>query len=291
MRLIGHLASEDQARTLSDYLLVKGIQNGIEPEKGVGWALWVHDEDQLDEATAVLAAYQQCPDDPQYATKAREASAIRAREQKGEAEYRKKVRDRTNLFPSLMSYGLGPVTLILMLVSVGVFLLSKFGTDVSSVAWAPITVHLRSGLYEIRHGEVWRLITPIFLHFGPLHILFNMFWLRDLGSMIEARQGPWMLVLLTVVIAAGSNFGQYLVSGPAFGGMSGVVYGLIGYIWMRGKFDPGSGLFLHPSTVATALVWFVLCYTNVLGNVANTTHAVGLVMGVVWGYASSLRYQ
>jgi len=120
-----------------------------------------------------------------------------------------------------------------------------------------------------------------------------MLWLRDLGSMIEARQGTLQLAMLVLVLAAASNFGQYYVSGPIFGGISGVVYGLLGYIWIRGRFDPGSGLFLHPTTVNMMLIWFVLCYTNLLGlvAVANTAHAVGLVGGMLWGYLSSLAHR
>ena len=45
---------------------------------------------------------------------------------------------------------------------------------------------------------------------------------------------------LVLVIAALSNLGQYFVSGPNFCGISGVVYGLFGYIWMKGRFDPAS---------------------------------------------------
>src|SRR2546430_2659564 len=111
-------------------------------------------------------------------------------------------------------------------------------------------------LSEIRHGELWRLITPIFIHFGILHILFNMMWLRDLGSMIEARQSSLHLLILVVIIAVCSNLGQVLLDHwPVFGGMSGVIYGLLGYVWIRGKLDPGSGLFLHPSTVTMMIVW------------------------------------
>ena len=105
------------------------------------------------------------------------------------------------------------------------------------------------GLPEVRRGQVWRLFTPMFLHFDILHILFNMLWLRDLGSMIEARKTSWLLLLLVLVIAGTSNVAQYLVSGPAFGGMSGVVYGLLGYIWMQGRFNPASRLSLQPQTV------------------------------------------
>ena len=69
-----------------------------------------------------------------------------------------------------------------------------------------------TALPEIRHGQLWRLITPIFIHFGPLHIFFNMLWLRDLGSMIEGRQSSWRLALLVLVIAAVLQPGPVLLS-------------------------------------------------------------------------------
>ena len=118
-----------------------------------------------------------------------------------------------------------------------------------------------------------------------------MLWLRDLGSMIEGRQSSWRLAILVLVIAACSNLAQFWFGGPVFGGMSGVVYGLLGYIWMRGKFDPGSGLYLHPSTVGMMIIWFFACFTPIVPHVANAAHAAGLVMGIAWGYLSSLRYR
>ena len=127
----------------------------------------------------------------------------------------------------------------------------------------------------------------MFLHFGFLHIFFNMLWLRDLGSMIEARKSTWMLLLLVLVIAGTSNLAQYLVSGPTFGGMSGVVYGLLGYIWMQGKFDPASKLSLEPQTVLFMIAWFFLCLFDLVGNVANTVHAVGLGVGIAWGFLAA----
>jgi GlpG protein len=97
------------------------------------------------------------------------------------------------------------------------------------------------------------------------------------------------------VIAGLSNLGQMYMSGPGFGGMSGVVYGLLGYIWIRGKFDPASGLYLHSSTVIMMLIWFFICFApNAIPGmprIANTAHAVGLVSGMVWGYLSSLKYR
>jgi GlpG protein len=117
-----------------------------------------------------------------------------------------------------------------------------------------------------------------------------MLWLWDLGRMIEIKQGRLTLGLLVLTIAGLSNFCQYLMSGPLFGGMSGVVYGLLGYIWIRGRYDPRSGLYLDRRTVVLMIIWFLVCFTPLfLPYIANTAHAVGLGMGMAWGFISSGR--
>ena len=296
MRLIGHLAEEQAARTFADFLYVQKIESHIEFEKADGWGIWINDEDKLEEAAQLLTAFRANPADPKYRAEAKSAAELRAEAEKDEAKWRKKLSDRRHLMQPLRDYGFGPLTLGLMAISVVVFFLSKFGNDPRPVLGLFITEFDARGplgrvLPEVTHGQVWRLITPIFVHFDPLHILFNMLWLRDLGSMIEGRQSSWQLALLVGVIAAGSNLGQFLIAGPVFGGMSGVVYGLLGYIWMRGKFDPASGLYVHPSTVIMMIIWFFACFTPLIPHVANGAHAVGLVMGIAWGYLSSLRYR
>jgi GlpG protein len=299
MRLIGHLADEKTARTFADYLYVRKIESQLEYEKPDGWGIWIHDEDKLEEATQLLTAFQTDPNGPQYRAEAKSAAGLRAEVEKGEASWRKKLHDRRHLFRPLRDYGFGLVTFALIVISVVVALFSKLGDDPRLIMRLFITEYSLSdnllqwngALPEIRHGQVWRLITPIFIHFGLLHLFFNMLWLRDLGSMIEARQSWKLLAVLVLVIAAGSNLAQYFFGGPMFGGMSGVVYGLLGYIWMRGKFDPGSGLYLHPSTVTMMIIWFFVCFTPILPHVANAAHAAGLIMGLAWGYLASLRYR
>ncbi len=296
MRLIGHLAEEKSARIFADYLYVQKIESHLEFEKADGWGIWINDEDKLEEAASLLAAFQLNPAAPKYRAEARSASELRAEAEKDEAKYRKKLSDRRNLFRPLTGYGFGPLTAVLIAISVVVFLLSGFGKDPQPILGLFITDFTRfiptgPSLPEIQHGQVWRLITPIFIHFGALHILFNMLWLRDLGSMIEGRQSSWTLAALVLVIAVCSDLVQYFVAGPVFGGMSGVVYGLLGYIWMRGKFDPGSGLFLNPTTVTMMIIWFFACFTPIIPHVANGAHAAGLVIGLAWGYLSSLRYR
>jgi len=298
--MIGHLATEMSARTFGDYLYVQGIENRVENQED-GWAIWVTDEDQLAGAARLLESFRANPADPRFQAKARSAENLRAEEEKRQEAYRKRLRDRRHLFRPLTAYGFGPLTFALIVISAIVFFVAKFGMEPQRVMALAITSYSfedtsgppwDSSLPEIRHGEVWRLITPIFIHFHILHILFNMLWLRDLGSMIEGRQSSTYLLALVLVIAAGSNLAQfYFGHAPNFGGMSGVVYGLLGYVWMRGKFDPASGLFLHPSTVTMMLIWLVACFTGILGPIANYAHLVGLMMGAAWGYLASLRYR
>jgi GlpG protein len=153
----------------------------------------------------------------------------------------------------------------------------------------------------VSQGEVWRLVTPIFIHFSIWHILFNMLMLYQLGSAIELRRGPMRYALLVLVLAIVSNLAQYYLGAyhpgdgwslpePSihFGGMSGVVYGLIGYVWMKGRYEPHLGLMLHPQTLTWAIVWFFLCMTPALQNVANGAHIAGLVTGIVVGAAPHL---
>jgi GlpG protein len=298
MRVIGHIDDEVQARSFADFLFVRGIENLVEFQKGEGWAVWISEEDQLGPAGKLLEQFRANPKDAQYQKQARNADQMRAQEDKTQEEYRKKVTGRRQLFRPLTGYGFGPLTFALITASSIVFLLSRLGTDFAPIHGLFISEtmggnrQIGSMLAEVRHGQVWRLFTPAFIHMSFAHLLLNMLWLRDLGSMIEARQGTLRLAALVTAIAAVSNVAEYYATGPAFGGMSGVVYGLLGYVWIRGKLDPASGLFLHSSTVVMMLAWFVLCYTPLLtpliGHVANTVHAAGLLLGMAWGFFSSL---
>jgi GlpG protein len=154
----------------------------------------------------------------------------------------------------------------------------------------------------ILHGEFWRLVTPIFLHFGIWHLLFDMYLLYYLGGAIESRRGAIRYLSLVLVLAVLSNLAQYffgrpvmdgsaikLVPSPYFGGMSGVDYGLFGYIWMKARFQPELGLRIDPSTVTLMMAWLILCMTPfadiiIGGGAANGAHVGGLLAGMVIGY-------
>ena len=117
-----------------------------------------------------------------------------------------------------------------------------------------------------------------------------MLWLHELGGQIEKRKGAGFISLFILVTAIVSNLTQFKFGGPMFGGMSGVVYGLLGYVWIKSRFDPGDGLYISQNTALFMLAWFFLCFTNVFPGVANWAHAGGLVTGAVWGYISAVRW-
>lgn len=132
-------------------------------------------------------------------------------------------------------------------------------------------------------GEVWRLITPDFLHFSWTHLIFNAVMLWFLGSQIEWIDGKARLIALFVTTSLASNVLQYLVSGPLFGGLSGVVYGIMGYCWLSQQRRPRFQF--PPALVTFALVWMVIGFTPIpewvgLGRMANEAHLGGFLGGL-----------
>ena len=137
--------------------------------------------------------------------------------------------------------------------------------------------------FTLSSGEIWRLIGPAFLHYSLLHIVFNMMWLKSLGEAVEYERGTSKFLLLCLAIAVTSNVAQLYWSGPNFGGMSGVVFGLIGYVWMKGKTQPQHGIGMTHQSITFAILWLVLCMTGTFGAIANGAHLIGFLTGIVIG--------
>jgi GlpG protein len=291
MRPIGTLQDEMLARRFADFLYAQGIETQVDLNRHGVWEVWVLDDAHVKAAEGFLDGFRRNPDDPAFVRASTTAARQRRRDEATAAPRRARVVDaRTMLYAPPPP--LGPVTIALIVISVAVAIFTSLGGSEQSIQPLSITEYWHNGHYvaptsllsEVRSGQIWRLFTPMFLHFGILHILFNMLWLRDLGSMIEAYKSPWLLPVLVLVIAGASNLAQYLHTGPNFGGMSGVNYGLLGYIWMQGRFNPASKLSLHPQIVTSAILWFFLCLFDLIPGVANTAHAAGLGIGIAWGF-------
>ena len=165
------------------------------------------------------------------------------------------------------------VVLLLCSVSYALSLLGLFPELYYSLTMQPLST-------LAANHQWWRLVGPVFLHFSALHFIFNLLWWSMLGAQIERTLGIFVLLLVFIESAVASNIGQLLVSGPSFGGLSGVVYAVLGFVWWLGWLRPQWGLGLSNSIVGFMLVWLVLGYTDVLWvNMANTAHTVGLISG------------
>ncbi|MDX1298348.1 MAG: rhomboid family intramembrane serine protease [Pseudomonas sp.] len=138
-------------------------------------------------------------------------------------------------------------------------------------------------------GQWWRLLTPMLIHFGFLHLAMNTLWYWELGRRIEVRQGPWMLLGMTLLFSLAANFAQYLHAGPSlFGGLSGVLYGLLGHCWIFQRLAPCNAYRLPPGVLVMMLAWLLICMTGIFellqfGAIANAAHVGGLLAGCLTG--------
>ncbi len=297
MRQIGTLANEQQVQRIADYLLTLGIRIQVEEAEG-GIAIWAIEEDRVSQAREEFNRFLQNPEDERYQAAEREAWRLREQLLRQERDRQRNVIDIKGQWSISRRK---PVTMLLIAASCLVWFATGFGEDgrdpvLQNLLIASYDIH---GVYhlvfrpgsEVLSGEIWRLITPIFVHFGPMHLLMNMMAMHNLGTVLEIRRGSWRLAAMVFVIALISNLAQYVFSGPSFGGMSGVAFGLFGYAWMKSEFDREAGMFIPRSSVTMMLGWLVLCMTGWIGPIANYAHFAGLIAGVVMGYAPIARRQ
>lgn len=157
-------------------------------------------------------------------------------------------------------------------------------------------ITINAPLFEkIRQGEIWRTITPIFLHSDIFHLLFNMVWLVVLGKQIEERIGKLRYVLFIIIAAIITNTAQYLMSGPNFLGFSGVLCAMLTFIWSRQKIAGWEGYQLDRGTMAFITFFILFMFgiqlfsfileiqsgkTTGIG-IANTAHLTGAVIGFI----------
>jgi GlpG protein len=286
MRQLGTVPDQRNAQRFADFLLTKGIPLSVDPAP-TGWAIWVRNEDHLDEARRQFAEFQAAPDAPIYSDAARPAEQLRAEEQRRAAAAQKNMVDVRRRW-GRKSAARAPVTYLLLAASIVVGFLTDLGAN------EPMLVHFFFDLEWVTpnglvlahawKAEPWRLITPIFLHFSIWHIVFNMMWLVQLGQAIETLRGSLRFALMVLVIGVASNIGQFLWTGrPYFGGMSGVVYGLFGYVWMKSWYERNSGFHVTQNMVFWMIGWYVLCLTGLVGPIANAAHGFGLLVGVILG--------
>ncbi|UEQ02377.1 rhomboid family intramembrane serine protease [Halomonas profundus] len=244
-----------------------------------GQLLWIADPRQLGELKALLERWQR--GEPLVLHQAAQ-----------------RPRTMTNFLASLKQV---PVTALMIVISLVVFALIGVFGDQLIVTLTIVPIGISGGelvfgnlSQTLTSGQVWRFLSPAFLHFGWMHLIFNLMWVWYFGRQIEALQGSRTMLLLLIVAGVGANVAQYATGTVLFGGMSGVVYALLAHVWLMSRRVPKSGFFVPQMLVVFMLGWMVFTMTDMagsvgFGNVANEAHLGGLLVGLVTGWYYSSR--
>ncbi|REB07767.1 rhomboid family intramembrane serine protease [Sporosarcina sp. BI001-red] len=137
--------------------------------------------------------------------------------------------------------------------------------------------------YMIEQGEYWRLVTPMFLHSGIMHLLFNMFSLFIFGPELEKMTGKARF--LTVYLLAGvfGDIATFFVYDSSFlhVGASGAIFGIFGafgaLVYYTKKMLPQLRQIILPIIALSVVMTFVG------PNINAAAHIAGLVVGFLIG--------
>tara|TARA_B100000900_G_scaffold385925_1_gene375944 strand:+ start:348 stop:971 length:624 start_codon:yes stop_codon:yes gene_type:complete len=189
------------------------------------------------------------------------------------------------------------IPLILLAVLISVF--SNFGSIIFVIEPLTFTkINVSNGGYISMtsvnqtffiDNQWWRLISPILIHFSFTHLAFNCLWIYVLGEKIERVDSKTVFVMLVIFSSICSNFLQYYwTSSSLFGGLSGVIYGLLGYCMILEMESDDERYELPPALYMFMIIWLLLGFFEVLdmfgfGKVANFAHLGGLISGMMFG--------
>ncbi|CAM3784870.1 rhomboid family intramembrane serine protease GlpG [Rheinheimera salexigens] len=254
------LNSAKAAQLFADYCQAQGIAVHLEI-KSTDVAELYCAADQLAQAEAELAQFMQQPQHKRYQQAAWQLSKPSA--------------SQTTVLPSInwqRSLLLAPLTTAMLVLCLLVYAWMYFDWP-SAAKWLQLS----------EPAQLWRWFTPMLLHFSLTHLVFNLAWWWLLGRQFERVLGFALLANFTLSVALISNAAQYFMTGPNFGGLSGVVYGLFGYCWLAGLINPRQRMFISSGMAGFLVLWLVLGFFDLLWvNMANWAHLAGLVSGMAW---------
>ncbi|MEZ6119051.1 MAG: rhomboid family intramembrane serine protease [Pirellulaceae bacterium] len=300
MRQVGQFEDGKFAQRFSDYLETQGIRCQADEDEG-SWTVWVRDENQVAQANWEFDEFLQNPSAERYLKAAKEAKGIRDHLAKRRAEAAKNNISMRQRWHRPIAQKC-PLTMAILGACILLALLTGFGSgfEQNPDSWIARNLLMTNyaqpsfDLAEIKHGQIWRLLTPIFLHGSPAHLVFNMLMAYQFGIVLEFRHRSWFLALLVVITGVAGNVLQYLATGyPIMLGFSGVVYGMFGFVWAKQMFDPTSGYRIPDSSVWIMMLWLILGFAGILdsmtgANVANWAHLGGLVAGMAIAFAPTI---
>jgi GlpG protein len=287
---------------------IEALDGTSEAVPGDSWEIWVRDEDRLELARAELQSFRQNPHDTKYQESVTKAKRILEEQVKKRQQAARNVKriESTRRPTALGATGpTPPLTITLLVLCIAISLISSFGTPQPTNEWGREIVEQLSFVSlkdymesdndpaaSIKQGEIWRAITPIFLHLSPIHLAMNMFVLYSFGKLVERWIGTPRFALFVLLLSIGPNLLQglspeWMRGSPMFGGISGVLYGLFGYVWIRSTLNPNLGISIPMPIVVIFVGMIVVGLSGVVNwHYADLCHLGGLLIGSAMAFAS-----
>ncbi|MDR9890146.1 rhomboid family intramembrane serine protease GlpG [Pseudenterobacter timonensis] len=271
MLMITSFTNPRVAQAFVDYMATQGVILTLQHHTQTD--VWLADESRAGFVQNELARFLENPADPRYLAASWQSGQTGSGLHYHRFPFIATIRERA-----------GAVTLLLMAACIIVFIL------MSVVGDQPVMIALAWPYDASVQFELWRYFTHALMHFSVLHILFNLLWWWYLGGLVEKRLGSGKLIVITVISALLSGYVQHMFSGPWFGGLSGVVYALMGYVWLRGERDPQSGIYLQRGLITFAVIWLIAGWFDLFGMaIANGAHVTGLIVGLAMALVDTLN--
>lgn len=170
----------------------------------------------------------------------------------------------------------------LILINVIVFAIPYiFDFGKNSSLSSPVAFNMKgwNNAKDVKDGEYYRLLTAMFLHADPLHLIINMYSLWVAGGVVMSIFGPTSFAIIYLVSGIGGSLASALLNPRQISvGASGGVFGLIGAILLVGILTAQIGIIIN-ILIIIALNIFIGVTSN--SRIDNIGHMGGLVTGIV----------
>jgi rhomboid protease GluP len=173
------------------------------------------------------------------------------------------------------------ITYIFFAINILIFILMEFAGGTTNEATL-LAFGVKSNP-EINHGEIWRLVTPIFIHIGLLHLFFNSYALWVVGPQVEKLYGGARFLILYVMTGVAGVLGSYWRHPESVSaGASGAIFGLFGALLVfgfkyRNSIPPFFQKAVGRGVLPVILINLVIGFS--IPGIDNSAHIGGLLAG------------
>lgn len=310
MRYLGQIEGRKHAEAFVAYLLTKDISTHIE---GVQhdqdqWEIWVREEDRMRDALAEFEQFRGDSNNQKYGAAIAEATKILKQRHETKQAAAKNIHRVTPRPNQLLSGGSPPpLTMTLLIICIAASIIHNFGKpgptnrlgktideQLSFVEERAYRTSREDPAASLKKGEIWRAITPIFLHGDPIHLAMNMMMLFTLGRLTERLEGTPKFALLVLLLAILPNLLQglspaWMTGSPRFVGISGVLYGLFGFLWVKSALRPEVGFRIPSQMVVLLVALMFFGFSGTIPHMANLCHLGGFLLGMMFGWVASQK--